>query len=52
MSLSPSWKMHFLHGLALFNAIGTHNASKYSNTLAHKVAVNTKMKFLSKDHIV
>jgi hypothetical protein len=50
MPLSPSWKTHFLQGLAPLNAIGNHNVSKYTKAMTHDAAVDTKMKYLNKDH--
>ncbi len=50
MPLSPSWKMHFLQGLAPLNAIGNRNVKKYSEAMSHDTAMHTKMKYLSEDH--
>jgi hypothetical protein len=50
MLLSPSWKTHFLQGLAPLNVIGDHNVKKYSEAMTHNDAMDTKMKYLSKDH--
>ncbi len=50
MPLSPSWKMHFLQGLALLNAIDGCNVKKYSEAMTHDAAVDTKMKYLREDH--
>jgi hypothetical protein len=50
MPLSPSWKIHFLQGLAPLNAISNRNVKKYSEAMTHDAAMDTKMKYLSKDH--
>ncbi len=50
MPLSPSWKTHFLQGLAPLNTIGDRNMLKYTKAMTHDAAVDTKMKFLNKDH--
>ena len=50
MPLSPSWKMHFLQGLAPLNSIGDRNLSKYTEAMTYNAAVDTKMKYLNKDH--
>jgi hypothetical protein len=50
MPLSPSWKTHFLQGLAPLNAIGDRNMSKYTEAMTYNAAVDTKMKYLNKDH--
>jgi hypothetical protein len=50
MPLSPSWKTHFLQGLAPLNAIGDRNVSKYTEAMTYNTAVDTKMKYLNKDH--
>ncbi len=50
MPLSPSWKMHFLLGLAPLNVIGNRNMKKYLEAMTHDTAVDTKMKYLSEDH--
>ncbi len=50
MPLSPSWKMHFLQGLAPLNAIGNRNVKKYLEAMTHDATVDTKIKFLSKDY--
>jgi hypothetical protein len=50
MPLSPSWKTHFLQGLAPLNAIGDRNVNKYSEAMTHDAAMDTKMKYLSEDH--
>ena len=50
MPLSPSWKTHFLQGLATANAIGDCNTKKFTKAMIHDAAVDTKMKYLNKDH--
>jgi hypothetical protein len=50
MPLSPSWKTHFLQGLAPLNAIGDRNVSKYTEAMTYNAAVDTKMKYLNEDH--
>ncbi len=50
MLLSPSWKTRFLQGLAPLNAIGDQNVTKFLEAMTHNAAVDTKMKYLSKDH--
>ncbi len=50
MLLSPSWKKHFLQGLAPLNAIGNRNVTKFLEEMTHGATVDTKMKYLSKDH--
>jgi hypothetical protein len=50
MLLSPSWKTQFLQGLAPANAIGDHNTKKFTKAMTHNAAVDTKMKYLNKDH--
>jgi hypothetical protein len=42
--------MHFLQGLVPLNAIGNHNMTRYSEAMTHNAAVDSKMKYLSKDH--
>ena len=49
MLLSPTWKTHFLQGLAPLNAIGNHNVSKYTKAMTYNTATDTKMKYLNKD---
>jgi hypothetical protein len=50
MPLSPSWKMHFLQGLAPLNAIGNRNVSKYTEAMTYNAAMDMKMKYLNEDH--
>jgi hypothetical protein len=50
MPLSPSWKTHFLQGLTPLNVIGNRNVTKFLEAMTHNAAVDTKMKYLSKDH--
>ena len=50
MPLSPSWKTHFLQGLAAVNAIGDRNTKKFTKAMTHDTAVDTKMKYLNEDH--
>jgi hypothetical protein len=50
MLLSPSWKTHFLQGLAPLNAIGNRNVTKYTKAMTRNAAVDSKMNNLSKDH--
>ncbi len=50
MPLSISWKTHFLRGLVPLNAISNYNVKKYLEAMTHAAAVDTKMKYLSKDH--
>jgi hypothetical protein len=50
MPLSHSWKMHFLQGLVPLNAISNRNVKKYLEAMPHDATVDTKMKYLSKDH--
>ena len=50
MPLSPSWKTHFLQGLAPLNAIGDRNARKFTKAMTHDAAVDTKMKYLNEDN--
>ncbi len=50
MPLSPSWKAYFLQGLAPVNTIGDCNTKKFTKALTHDAAVDTKMKYLNKDH--
>jgi hypothetical protein len=50
MPLSPSWKTHFLQGLALLNRISNRNMTRYSEAMIHNATVDSKMKYLSKDH--
>jgi len=50
MPLSPSWKTHFLQGLAAANAIGDRNAGKFTEAMTHDAAVDTKMKYLNEDN--
>ena len=50
MPLSPSWKMHFLQGLAPANAIGNRNTKKFTKAMIHDAAVDTEMKYLNKNH--
>jgi hypothetical protein len=50
MLLSPSWKTNFLQGLAPLNTIGDRNVSKYTKAMTNDAAVDTKMKYLNKDH--
>jgi hypothetical protein len=42
--------MHFLQALAPLNAIGNQNMTKFLEAMTHDAAVDTKMKYLSKDH--
>ena len=50
MLLSPSWKTHFLQALAPANMIGNHNMKKFTKAMTHDATVDTKMKYLNKDH--
>jgi hypothetical protein len=50
MPLSPSWKMHFLQGLTPLIAIRDRNVSKYTKAMTYNAAMDTKMKYLNKDH--
>ena len=50
MPLFPSWKMHFQQGLASASAIGDCNTNKFTKAMTHDTAVDTKMKYLNKDH--
>ncbi len=50
MPLSPSWKTHFLQGLAPLNAIDDRNVSKYTKAMTYNAAMDTKMKYLNEDH--
>ena len=52
MPLSPSWKTHFLQVLAPANAIGDRYTKKFTKAMTHNAAVDTKMKYLNKDHIL
>jgi hypothetical protein len=42
--------MRFLQDLALLNAIGNRNMTRYSEAMTHNAAMDSKMKYLSKDH--
>jgi hypothetical protein len=50
MPLSPSWKTHFLQGLAAANAIGDRNVTKFTAAMTHDAAIDTKMKYLNEDN--
>ncbi len=50
MPLSPSWKTHFLQGLAAAKAIGDRNAGKFTKAMTHDAAMDTKMKYLNEDN--
>jgi hypothetical protein len=42
--------MHFLQGLEPLNAIGDRIVKKYLEAMTHNATMDTKMKYLSKDH--
>ncbi len=50
MPLSPSWKQHILQGLEPLNAIGNNKVANFTDTMARDAAMDTKMKYLSKEH--
>ncbi len=50
MPLSPSWKTHFLKGLAPLNTIGDHNMTRYSEAMTHNAAMDSKIKYLTMGH--